>query len=62
MKMKKIMAYFYDFAELDALVKMFRHFTTSRPPSYSATAKYLNEQGIPLVGEANGPESMFKSY
>ena len=37
----------YDFAELDALVKLFRHFTTSRPPSYSATAKYLNEQGIP---------------
>lgn len=37
----------YDFAELDALVKLFRHFTTSRPPSYAGTAKYLNEQGIP---------------
>tara|TARA_Y100000592_G_scaffold62209_1_gene97167 strand:- start:1508 stop:2248 length:741 start_codon:yes stop_codon:yes gene_type:complete len=37
----------YDFAELDALVKLFRHFTSSRPPSYAGTAKYLNEQGIP---------------
>ena len=37
----------YDFAEMDALVKMFRHFTSSRPPSYAGTAKYLNEQGIP---------------
>lgn len=37
----------YDFAELDGLVKLFRHFTTSRPPSYAGTAKYLNEQGIP---------------
>ena len=37
----------YDFAELDALVKLFRHFLRQRPPSYSATAKYLNEEGIP---------------
>ncbi len=37
----------YDFHELDALVKLFRHFLTSRPPSYAGTAKYMNEQGIP---------------
>ena len=37
----------YDFAELDALVKLMRNFSTSRPPSYSATAKYLNNEGIP---------------
>ena len=37
----------YDFAELDAIVKMFRHFLTSRPPSYAGTARYLNDEGIP---------------
>jgi DNA invertase Pin-like site-specific DNA recombinase len=36
----------YDFIELDAIVRMFRHFVNSRFPSYTATANYMNEQGI----------------
>ena len=46
----------YDFAELDALVKLFRHFTSSRPPSYAGTAKYPNEQGYPREEGDNGRE------
>lgn len=36
----------YDFIELDYIVRMFRYFLSCRPPSYTSTARYMNDEGF----------------
>ena len=36
----------YDFVEMDYIIRMFRHFLSGRPPSYTSTARYMNDEGF----------------